>query len=124
MNGNGADRWSTHQFERYAREPFWRSAPFFLLAALLVIDIAHAALIAGSSWAVLGTNARFLLVFLVVTSPLILFGAVQQQRFIRRASLPVETARPILALTFGVAVWSYALIGIVLQLVRAALRAG
>lgn len=121
-NANRADGWSARQFERYVREPFWRSAPFFLLATLLVIDVLEGVLLAYSSWAALGLRVRFLLVFLLATSPLILYGTVQQQRLVRSSALPADTARRILALTFGIATWSYALIGIALQLLRLASR--
>jgi hypothetical protein len=121
MNTQENDRlagWSDRQFANYAREPFWRSTPFLLLVALLAIDLAEGVLLAYSSWDILGLRLRFLLVFLVGTSPLILYGTVQQQRLIRSSALPPNTARRILALTFGIATWSYALIGIGLQLLR------
>ncbi len=124
QNANGADGWSARQFEHYVREPFWRSAPFLMLSALLVIDLVEGVLFAYSSWAALGLRVRFLLVFLLATSPLILYGAVQQQRLVRSSALQADTARRILALTFMIAAWSYALIGIALQLLRVESRIG
>jgi hypothetical protein len=121
-NASEIQGWSRRQFEHYVREPFWRSAPFLLLAALLVIDVLQGVVLAHSSWVVFGFRVRFLLLFLVATCPLILYGAVQQQRLVRRSALPVDVARRILALTFAIATWSYALIGIALQLLRLVAR--
>jgi hypothetical protein len=123
-HGDGIDGWSGRQFDHYVREPFWKSVPFLLLAAMLAIDVVKGLLVAYSSWAVLDLRTRFLLVFLIGTSPLILFAAVQQQRFVRGSVLPAEAARRILALTFVIATWSYALIGIALQLLRLVSRRG
>lgn len=121
-NANGVNGWSARQFEHYARGPFWRSVPFFLVTALLIVDLVEGVLLANSSWSTLGLRMRFLLVFLIATSPLILYGVVQQQRLVRIADVPADTARRILALTFIVATWSYALIGIALELIRLASR--
>jgi len=79
-------------------------------------------LLAYSSWAALSLRVRFLLVFLIGTSPLILYGTVQQQRLVRSSALQADTARRVLALTFGISTWSFALIGIAPQLLRLASR--
>jgi len=123
-HGVRIDGWSGRQFDHYVREPFWKSAPFFLLAAMLASVLVEGLLAAYSSWVTLDLRTRFLLVFLTGTSPLVLFATVQQQRFVRGSGLPAEAARRILALTFVIATWSYALIGIALQLVRLVSRRG
>lgn len=117
------ETWSRRQFDRYVREPFWRSVPFAILAALLAIDLAFGIWILQSFWSALPSHGRFLIVFLLVTAPLILFGAIQQQRYTQQLDLETEPARRILALTFSIAAWGYALIGIALRMLLVALKA-
>lgn len=112
---NGTESRSHRQLDRFAHQPFWKSPLFFALATLSAIDLAYAAWVIERFWTSFPAYARFVAVFLLVTSPLILFGAIQQQRYIRRSNLTPH-ATPILALTFCIAAWSYALIGMVLRL--------
>ncbi len=119
---NAIDNWSERQFDRHVRNPFWKSTPFLMLAALFAIAETYGIWIGSAFWGSLPGHARFALMFIVVTAPLALLFGIQQQRFLRHAGIPHDAAKRVSVLTFAAIGWSYALMIVALRLVLSALR--